>query len=61
MEQDRQLTVEEAHTNVLLSVALDRLREEQAAATRLPADRYRSIAITKLEEALLWLKAEDTL
>jgi hypothetical protein len=52
---------EDLDPEILLRFALDKLRRDQAAATRLPRDRYRALAITALEESILWLKAERVL
>ena len=55
------VTAEDMEPEILLRIALEKLRMEQAAAGRLPRDRQRSLAVTHLEEAILWLGAERTL
>ena len=56
-----QAHVEDTSTLILLREALDRLRQEQVAGGRNPSDRQRSLAITNLEQAILWLEAEKVL
>jgi hypothetical protein len=51
--------IETTSVSTLLRAARDRLRVE--SGSRDAADRHRSIAITKLEEALLWLNGQETL
>jgi hypothetical protein len=55
------VTAEDMKPEILLRIALEKLRAEQAAATRLPRDRQRACAITALEESILWLGAEKVL
>jgi hypothetical protein len=54
-----QARVVETNPTILVRVAIEKLRDE--AGARDAKDRQRSLAITKLEEALLWLGAEDVL
>jgi hypothetical protein len=46
--------------DILVRFAIHRLREQQSL-TAVPGDRHRALAITKLEEALLWLVASEVL
>lgn len=52
-----QVRIVDAAPELLLSVALEKLRKEQEAGGREPIDRHRATAITKLEDVILRLNA----